>query len=538
MLNLSAILEESVRSWPERTALTWRGHRLRYREVGSMADLVSVRLHALGIRPGDRVALSCPNTPAFVAGYHGILRTGAVVVPLDPLLTPTERAWHMEDSGAAALLRASPHEGEGPEAEPILSAGAGGAGASVPVLPLPALPLPGVPASGGWPASAPEGDDRVGRPGGTGGMEGAVYRAPDDVAALLYTSGTTGRPRGVLLTHANLLVNALVSRGITGRVVDLREPQVRLVALPLHHAYGQTTLLNAGFLNGDRLVLMERFLPREALETMASEGVTQLSGVPAMYHRMMSVLAEDCGDRGPSSLRARATRRLALCNVGGAPLRPELLAAMEEQLGAVILEGYGLTETSPTATIQPPDGPRKPGSVGRPVFGTEIRVVGPDGTTLPAGESGEILIRGHGVMKGYHGLPEASARALRDGWLHTGDLGHLDADGFLYLHGRLDDAILRGGRKVHPAEVEAVLEAHPGVDRAGVAGVPDVELGEEVAAWVVVKGGVPPSRAELESWCRERLAPYRVPRRWSFVEALPLTRTGKVRRALLRDGAA
>lgn len=343
------------------------------------------------------------------------------------------------------------------------------------------------------------------------------------------------------MTHANLLLNAFVSRQITARAVDLRQPQTRLIALPLFHAYGQTAQMNAGFLNGDRLVLVSRFNAGEVLDLFEREQVSLFAGVPTMYHRLLEAL-EAAGAAGgvgktPEAGEERdrgVARHLRVCNSGGSAMPPELLRRIEATFGVMVLEGYGLSETSPTATINPPDGPRKAGSVGLPVFGSEVAIVDPEGREVGTGEVGEVVIRGHNVMKGYLNRPEATAAALRGGWFHTGDLGRLDEDGYLFLVGRSDDMIIRGGQNIHPQEVEQVIEAHPAVRQAAVVGGPHMDLGEAVRAFVVIAPDARACAGELTTWCRARLAPHKVPETIDFVSELPVTETGKLLRRELR----
>ena len=326
----------------------------------------------------------------------------------------------------------------------------------------------------------------------------AVEREAGDTAVIVYTSGITGAPKGAELTHANLLANARV----TSDLFDYGSGDAVLAALPLAHAFGQTCTLNAPLLAGARLVLADRFEP--------PGGVTVLVGVPSMYARLLAD-----GARGAPGLR--------LCVSGGAPLAPELLDACEEALGTRLLEGYGLTETSPVAAFNRVSDPRRPGSIGTPVSGVAMRLLDPvEGV-------GEIAIRGHNVMKGYWNRPEETRAVLsEDGWLRTGDLARVDEDGAFRIVGRAKELIIRDGRNVHPREIEDVLHGHPDVLEAAVLGVPDVLLGEEVVACVVVADGVTVTEDELRDYVRERVAESKVPRRVWLAAALPHSVTGKV----------
>jgi long-chain acyl-CoA synthetase len=353
-------------------------------------------------------------------------------------------------------------------------------------------------------------------------------RAPDDTAVILYTSGTTGRPKGAELTNSNMLTNAFASRMMASKAVDQRETQTILITLPLFHSFGQTVQMNANLLAGDRLVLVQRFDARTVLELMQREKVTLFAGVPTMYWGLLNCAREHEIDTRPIA------ENLVLANSGGAPMPVELLTAFETTFGVTILEGYGLSETSPTATFNQAELPRKVGSVGLPIFGCEVRVVDPEGKELPANEMGEVVIRGHNVMKGYMGRPEATAEAIRDGWFRSGDLGRKDEDGYLFIMDRLKDLVLRGGFNVYPREIEEILAEHPAVSISAVVGVPHEELGEEVKAYVVRRPGVEVTEAEIIAWCQGKMASYKYPRFVEFRDALPMNATGKILKRELR----
>jgi long-chain acyl-CoA synthetase len=450
-VNLASVLIESARRHPRREALRRGGRRVTYAQLDRASAQVARRLAAEGIRPGARVALMLPNVPEFVAAYYGVLRVGAIAVPLDVDLTRHELRAALADCGAARLIawRAlrSVHE--------------------------PAwLVAPGSFFDDAEPVAA-------------------VEREAGDTAVILYTSGTTGEPKGIELTHANLLANARV----TAELFAYGSGDAVLAALPLAHAFGQTCTLSAPLLAGAAVVLADRF--------GVGDGITVLVGVPSMYARLLAD-----GGKGTPALR--------LCVSGGAPLAPELLNACEQALGVRLLEGYGLTETSPVAAFNRLSDPRRPGSIGTPVDGVEMRLC-----------DGEIAIRGHNVMKGYWNRPEATREVLSDdGWLRTGDLAQVDDDGAFRIVGRRKDLIIRDGRNVHPREVEDVLHSHPEVVEAAVLGVPDPLLGEEVVACVVVAPGASVTEEELRDYARRRTARY--PRHIWFAPALPRSSTGKV----------
>jgi long-chain acyl-CoA synthetase len=470
-MNLATLLTNSARRDPRAEALRRGSRRVAYAELDGAAARVAERLADAGVRPGDRVALMLPNVPELVAAYYGALRAGAIAVPLDVDLERDELRYALADSGASVLI-----------AWRGLSRADGVAAWHV---------APGSFFDDGPPVGDP------------------VERAGDDTAVLVYTSGTTGRPKGAELTHANLAGNARV----TARLFGLQAGDAVLAALPLAHTFGQTCTLNAVLLAGARTVLVPRF---DAAEVRALLGeLTVLVGVPSMY---AALIAEPLH---PGALR--------MCISGGAPLAPELLDACEAALGVRLLEGYGLTETSPVASFNRPDGPRRPGSIGMPVDGVEMKLV-----------DGEIAIRGHNVMKGYWGDPEATRAAIDpDGWFFTGDLGRVDADGCFYIVDRKKDLIIRDGRNISPRELEDVLQGHPDVREAAVIGVPDARLGEEVAACVVLVPGSEVTEGELRDYVRERVARFKCPGLLWLAAELPRSATGKLlKRAIVLPGGA
>jgi len=340
-------------------------------------------------------------------------------------------------------------------------------------------------------------------------------RRPEDTAVILYTSGTTGRPKGAELTHANLTSNVDVARRLFGFDAE----SVVLGALPLFHAFGQTCGLNASVAAGATLTLLPRFEPGRALEVMARDGVTVLEGVPTMYAALLHH-----PDRGRHDLSA-----LRLCVSGGAALPAEVLRGFEAAFGCAVVEGYGLSETSPLASFNRTDRERKAGSIGTAVDGVEMKLVDEDGRDVPAGEVGEIVIRGHNVMKGYWRRPDATAEAISAaGWFRTGDLARRDEDGDFFIVDRRKDMIIRGGYNVYPREVEEVLYQHPAVRECAVVGMPHGELGEEVGAAVVLKPGVEAGADELRDFVKAQIAAYKYPRHVWFVDELPKTATGKI----------
>jgi long-chain acyl-CoA synthetase len=429
-----------------------------------------------------------PNVAEFAAVYYGVLRAGAMVVPMNPLLKAREVAYYLGDSGAPLIFAWHATADD-------VETGAKQADAEAILVD---------PASFGdlLATVSPE--------------RAVVDRAGDDTAVLLYTSGTTGRPKGAELTHANLSSNVEITQH---ELLQLSPGDVIFGGLPLFHSFGQTCTLNVAVSVGASLTLLPRFDPAQALALLADHHVTVFAGVPTMYSALLHV-----ADRAAYDLSA-----LRLCLSGGAAMPVEVLRRFEDAFGAPVLEGYGLSETSPVASFNRPDRGRKPGSIGTPVSGVEMRVVDKDGDPVPGGEVGEIAIRGHNIMKGYWNRPEATAEVLSaDGWFRTGDLGRVDDDGFYYIVDRKKDLIIRGGYNVYPREIEEVLYEHPAVAEAAVIAVPDAELGEEVGAAVARKPGATVTADELRAYVKAQVAAYKYPRRVWFVEALPKGPTGKI----------
>jgi long-chain acyl-CoA synthetase len=512
MLNLAVLLEDSARNVPDRDAVVHGLNRLTYADLDARASQVAAALAARGIGPGDRVALSCPNLPYVPVVYYGILKSGATVVPLNILLTEREIAYHLADSAARAYFcfeaqaqagRAAFQATETCEHFVLLTAD-----------PDATSPDPAVETLAEFTHRQPT-------------AFAAAPTAETDTAVILYTSGTTGQPKGAELTHSNMVHNALLAN----RLFGLHPHDVHLIVLPLFHSFGQTVQMNAGLATGATLLLLPRFDAAQALELMQAEQVTFFAGVPTMYHALLN-----CDDTDRFDLKAIAAG-LRLAVSGGAALPVELMRRFEERFEVPILEGYGLSETSPVATFNRVDRPRRPGSIGLPVWGVEVKILNRGGSEAKAGDPGEIAIRGHNVMKGYFRRPDATAAAIDDqGWFSTGDIGVQDDDGYLYVVDRKKDMIIRGGFNVYPRELEEVLLTHPEVSLAAVVGVPHPSHGEEVYAFVVRTPGATLTEAELIAWCRQNMAAYKYPRMVEFRDSLPMTATGKIlKRELVRE---
>lgn len=515
MFNLSISLEENARRHSHKTAFVLGETRLSFAQLNAAANQVANGLSNLGIGKGDKVALSCPNLPFFPIIYYGILKAGATVTPLNVLFKRKEIAYHLDDSDSKAYFCF-----QGTEELPMGVEGYAGfeevdtCEHFFMITPDPSAPPP------------VEGMQTLGMM-----MKGraptfeTVQTMPEDTAVILYTSGTTGRPKGAELTHFNLFANAQASE----RLSNLKPEDVNLVVLPLFHSYGQTVQMNTGIYVGVTSVLLPRFDPGAVLGLMEKEEVTHFSAVPTMYWALLNY-----SDAHKYDLEKIAAN-LKVCCSGGAPLPLEVLRGFEAKFNVPIIEGYGLSETSPVASFNPLDRERKPGSVGVPVWGIEMRVVDENDQDVPVGETGEIIIRGHNIMKGYYKRPEATAQALRNDWFHSADIGKMDEDGYFYIVDRTKDMIIRGGFNVYPREVEETMLEHPAISLAAVIGVPDDEHGEEIKAFVVLKQGASASPAEIIAWCKQKIAGYKYPRAVEIRDSLPMTATGKILKTELRE---
>jgi long-chain acyl-CoA synthetase len=485
-MNLASLLTESAQRDPDHVAIRLDDAELTFGLLNGASMHLAGLLRAHGVGPGDRVGIMLPNVPYFPVCYYGVLRAGAIVVPMNVLLKRREVAFYLRDSGAKLLFA---WHGFAEDAQ----GGADEAGAEC------VLVTPG------------EFEQQVGAADPDPGL---ADTADDDTAVILYTSGTTGTPKGAELTHANLSRNAEGSRNLFG----LGSEAIALGALPLFHSFGQTCGMNATLGGGGTLTLIPRFDPGKALEIIQRDRVNIFQGVPTMYGAMLHHPERDRFD----------TSTLLLCASGGSAMPVELLRGFEKAFECKILEGYGLSESSPVASFNHADRERKPGSIGTPIAGVEMRVVDEDRAEVPQGEVGEIVIRGYNVMKGYWHRPDATAETIIDGWLHTGDMGYVDEDGYFFIVDRKKDMIIRGGYNVYPREVEEVLYEHPDVREAAVLGVPHDEYGEEVAAAVSLKDGASVSPEELRDYVKDQVAAYKYPRQVWIVDELPKGPTGKI----------
>ena len=480
-MNLARILDDTARAHPDRPAVRLDDLTLTYRQLSDLSARAADWLHEHGVAPGDRVGIMLPNIAQFPVLYYGVLRAGGTVVPMNPLLKAREIEHYLGDSGAKLVFATSPEATVG-------AAAVGAQAVAVDADTLTAI------------AARPSSSE-------------IAARADDDTAVILYTSGTTGTPKGAELTHANLRHNAVVA---ATTLLDLGPDDVVMGCLPLFHSFGQTCGLNAAVVSGASLTLIPRFDPVTALKVIERDRVTLFEGVPTMYVAMLNA--------GPS---VADTSSLRLGISGGAALPVEVLRGFEQAFGTPIIEGYGLSETSPVATFNTPDR-RKPGTIGLPIAGVELKLVDPDGAEVAEGAVGEIAIRGHNVMKGYWRRPDASSAAIRDGWFHTGDMASHDDEGFYTIVDRKKDMIIRGGFNVYPREIEEVLYEHPAVLEAAVVSTPHPTHGEEVVAAVALRPDATATPAELRDWVKARVAAYKYPRHVWLVDTLPKGATGKV----------
>ena len=495
--NLALNLETMVRRQPDHPALRLGAAVISYGELDAMASKAAGLLREHGVGADDRVGIMLPNVPSFPAVYYGVLRIGATVVPMNVLLKEREVAFYLGDSGARIVF--AWHEFAGEAQKGATSAGA----ESISVAPGEFDRLL---------AEAPQ-------------VPEVAQRNGRDTAVILYTSGTTGKPKGAELTHANLRRNA----DATVHLMSLTADSVVLGALPLFHAFGQTCSMNGVVRSGGCLTLIPRFDPQLVLQTIQGDRVTVFQGVPTMYSALLHHQKREEFD----------TSSLKLCVSGGTALPVEVLRGFEKAFNCKVLEGYGLSETSPVASFNTVEKGQKPGSIGTPIEGVEMRIVDDNRKPVAPGGVGEIAIRGHNVMKGYWNRPDATASAIdADGWFYTGDVARVDEDGYYFIVDRKKDLIIRGGFNIYPREIEEVIYEHPAVREAAVVGIPHADLGEEVGAAIVLKEGAAATEAEIRDFVKSRVAAYKYPRHVWFADALPKGPTGKILKREIKAPAA
>ncbi|WP_338794038.1 long-chain fatty acid--CoA ligase [Bernardetia sp. MNP-M8] len=507
MINLSVILEDSARKFPNKDAFIFMDKHFSYNQINAAANQVANGLVRNGIKKGDRVALSCLNLPFFPIAYFGILKAGAIVVPLSVLLKRDEIEYHLKDSGAKAYFCF-----EGTAELPMAIEGKAGFDATTSCEQF--YVITGNPA-------APSPIENTETLGSLIANQSPIFEniqtLADDTALIIYTSGTTGKPKGAELSHSNLIHNAMLSTDIT----DLNRDDKQLIVLPLFHIFAMTVLMNAGLYKGATSVLLPRFDAETVLELMQKHTVTVFAGVPTMYWGLLNY------ENTKFDLKAIA-KNLKTCVSGGAALPVNVLEEFEAKFEVPILEGYGMSEGSPVVTFNQKTVGKKAGSVGTPVWGVEVKIVDENDNEMPIGEKGELIYRGHNVMKGYFNRPEENKVTLKNGWLYSGDVAIKDEDGFFFIVDRTKEMIIRKGLNVYPREVEEVIMKHQAVSMVAVIGVPNDESGEEIKACVVVHKGKEVSEEELMAYTKEHIAAYKYPRIIEFMDALPMSATGKI----------
>ncbi len=504
-LNLAHYLQMSAELHADRSAAVFDENRISYGELAAMVKRVAGMLRSLGVQKGDKVGMMIPNTPHFPVIYYGILHAGATVVPINTMLKAHEILYHIDDSDVKVLFTWNLFY---PETYHAFRDSGTCRHLIVVARPGDSEDLPEGMSFSTLLETSPEAD-----------MEDTM---PDDTAVILYTSGTTGFPKGAELTHFNMFFNAFYVRD---NVIRAKPGDIVLAVLPLFHSFGQTCIMNAAFLAGATVTMMAQFETKKTMAVIQRDRVSIMAAVPTMYFFMLNVEDPDAYDL--SSIRMAVS--------GGSSLPLDILNRFEQRYGVRLLEGYGLSETSPVASFNVLDRPSKPGSIGLPIWGCEMRIMREDGSFAATGEIGEIVIRGHNVMKGYYKKPIATNETIVNGWLHTGDLARADEEGYFFIVDRKKDVIIRGGMNIYPREIEEVLYAHPAVLEAAVVGVPDEARGEEVRAYISLRQSAHVSEGDLSAYCAERMARYKCPKEFVVLKALPKGPTGKILKRVIKD---
>ncbi len=523
-LNLSLVIEQHARLTPDKEAVLFADTSMTYGELNGLANKVANGLRSMGLEPGDKVALSCPNLPYFPIVYYGILKAGCVVVPLNVLFKPREIEYHLSDSDAKAVFVF-----EGTEELPMgnfVSEAFERVDACGEMIVMTSDQMAPSPIEGCRTLTQLISQES--------GQFETHPTSPDDTALILYTSGTTGTPKGAELSHMNVFLNSLVAFNLHVPGLDYTDgvQKTCLITLPLFHTTGQTAQMNAQMFAGHRIVLQPRFDPVLALEAFRQHHVNFWTGVPTMYWAILKHVDDNDIDVEPYA------ESMEILSSGGAPMPVEVMKGFEKKFKCRILEGYGLTETSPISNFNHAQVESVPGTVGHAVFGVDVRCFDDDDNEVPRGERGEVVMRGHNIMKGYYKNPEATAEACRNGWFHSGDIGIMDESGILQIVDRKKELILRGGYNIYPRELEEVIMTHEAVSLVAIIGVPDERLGEEVKAFIVLKNGFELTEEECISWCKERFAMNKYPRYVEFRESLPVGGTGKIQKRALKEEIA
>ncbi|MFJ8265349.1 long-chain-fatty-acid--CoA ligase [Peribacillus asahii] len=498
--NLNENLKRSASNFPESIAYIYGDKSVTYQELNQKVNRLAAGLYVQGIRKGDGVALILGNSPEFLIAYYGILRLGAFVVPINPLYTQGEINYLLDNSQAKAVIT---HVSVEPKLSEVKK--------QLENLKL-VVYIEAENQESTW--------EHLMETGTSINVYGSPYIGDEDLAVILYTSGTTGKPKGAMLTHRNLVSNA----DSISKLLELDVKDRVVAVLPMFHVFCMTICLNAPIACGATVLIQPKFSPHDVVSAIREKKATVFAGVPTMYsfiYQLPEAIAEDC-------------QSIRMCISGGASIPTELLHKFENKFNVFILEGYGLSETAPLVAINPLKGTRKPGSIGLNIPAVQSKVVDEFGKELPRGEVGELVVQGPNVMRGYLNMPEATAAALIDGWLYTGDLARMDEEGYIYIVDRKKDIIIVGGYNVYPREVEEVLYQHPSIVEASVVGVPNEGYGESVKAYVVVKDKQL-TIDDILHFCQDKLVKYKLPRQVEFLKELPKNSTGKILRRELRQ---
>lgn len=499
--NLATLLEQDAKMFPDHPGIIFEGEKITYGELEKKAGQIGQALKTMGVRKGDRVGIHLPNIPEFVMAYFGILKVGATVVPINVMMKRDEIRYVLSNSGARYcftwkdfLPEVLPAVKEISGFQKMIIVGGEGNGDGVALASMmdPSQPT----------------------------LKTGEVLSEEDLAVIFYTSGTTGKPKGAMLTHGNMVSNALA----TAETYQYCHDDIIISAMPMFHAAGQTNVMTAAFSQGATVVLLPRFSPEKVFEALTRERATVYIGVPTMYFQILYHPESD----------KFAQNNLRLCLVGAASMPEKILKEFGDKFKVPISEGYGLSEAAPVVSHNPVDGIKKPLSIGVPIPGVEMKIFGEDDRELGPGEIGELVIRGPNVMRGYLNRPEETEETLRGGWLHTGDMAYRDEEGYFFIVDRKKEMILTGGFNIYPREVEEVLFTYPKIAEVAVAGIPDLEKGEIAKAFVVLKQGETATQQEILEFCRSRMAVYKAPREVEFLKVLPRNASGKVLKRVLR----
>lgn len=513
-MNISAKLLENARQFGTKPAYIFQDTEASYLELNGAVSKFANALSEMGVQKGDHIALLLGNSPHFVIGLYGALRAGATVIPINPIYTPDEIGYILNDADVKVVVALDLLVPLFEKMNPLLPKiehlviceTPQGSESTLDVTKLSIFPK-----MKSFTSFIANGDP--------------MFQGPEvheeDLAVILYTSGTTGKPKGAMLTHKNVYSNAKD----VANYLKINETDRVIATLPMFHVFCLTVALNAPLLNGGTVIIVPRFSPGDIFSIVKKYDATVFAGVPTMYNFLLQYPDGEVED----------LKSLRLCISGGASMPVALLKSFEKKFQVAISEGYGLSEAAPVTCFNPLDRPRKPGSIGMSIVNVENKVVSELGDEVPVGEVGELIVRGPNVMKGYYKLPEETAHTIRDGWLYTGDLAKMDEEGYFYIVDRKKDMIIVGGYNVYPREVEEVLYSHPSVLEVAVIGVPDMNFGEAVKCFVVTKEGETVAEEMLVSYCEEHLAKYKIPSSIEFLEELPKNTTGKILRRALKD---